>query len=119
MQLRIIRLRIRTCSTQPHGRGPRLNEKLNDAVCRTRHAGQVCFRSYLKDRIWAQGSAYASRLRCDKQGGTKFPRKAGFPIWLIFICGSQPASPPRWIEELKRGPNVEIGLKDIFEMTSS
>ena len=48
-------------------------------------------RSHLKKRIWAQD-----------QGGAKF----------------QSADILRYFEDLKRGPNVEIGFKDFFEIAS-
>jgi hypothetical protein len=48
-------------------------------------------RSHLKNRILAQG-----------QGGTEF----------------QPADILKYFEDLKRGPNTEIGTKDFFEMAS-
>jgi hypothetical protein len=46
-------------------------------------------RSHLKDRILVQG-----------QGGSRF----------------QPAGILKYVEDLKRGPNAEIGLIDIFEI---
>jgi hypothetical protein len=49
-------------------------------------------RSYLKNRILVQG-----------QGGGEV----------------QPAGILKYSEELKRGPNTEIGTKDIFEIASS
>jgi outer membrane lipoprotein len=49
-------------------------------------------RSYLKNRILAQG-----------QGGTEF----------------QSAGILKYVEELERGPNTEIGRKDLFEMASN
>ena len=48
-------------------------------------------RSHLKNRILAQG-----------QGGTSF----------------KPTDILKYFEELKRGPNTEIGTKDFFEMAS-
>jgi hypothetical protein len=48
-------------------------------------------RSHLKNRILAQG-----------QGGAEF----------------QPAGILKYVEELKRGPNTEIGKKDFFEIAS-
>ena len=48
-------------------------------------------RSHLKNRILAQG-----------QGGTEF----------------QPAGILKYVEDLKRGPNTEIGEKDLFEIAS-
>jgi hypothetical protein len=48
-------------------------------------------RSHLKKRILAQG-----------QGGTEF----------------QPAGILKYVEDLKRGPNTEIGQKDFFEIAS-
>jgi hypothetical protein len=50
---------------------------------------QALSRSYLKNRILAQG-----------QGGTEF----------------QSADILKYFEELKRSPNTEIGTKDFFEM---
>jgi len=52
----------------------------------------ITFRSHLKNRIFAQG-----------QGGTEF----------------QPAGILKYVEDLKRGPNTEIGQKDFFEIASS
>jgi hypothetical protein len=49
-------------------------------------------RSHLKKRILAQG-----------QGGTEF----------------QPAGILKYVEDLKRGPNTEIGQKDFFEIASN
>jgi hypothetical protein len=48
-------------------------------------------RSHLKNRIFAQG-----------QGRTEF----------------QPAGILKYVEDLKRGPNTDIGQKDFFEMAS-
>ena len=48
-------------------------------------------RRHLKNRILAQG-----------QGGTEF----------------QPAGILKYVEDLKRGPNTEIGQKDLFEIAS-
>jgi hypothetical protein len=49
-------------------------------------------RTHLKNRILPQG-----------QGGTEF----------------QPAGILKYVEDLKRGPNTEIGEKDFFEIASS
>jgi hypothetical protein len=49
-------------------------------------------RSHLKNRILVQG-----------QGGAEF----------------QPAGILKYVEDLKRGPNAEIGPKDIFEIASN
>ena len=53
---------------------------------------EITSRSHLKKRVWAQD-----------QGGTKF----------------QPADILKYFEELKRGPNVEIGFKNFFEIASN
>ena len=76
-------------------------------------------RSYLKNRILAQDSVFAEWLRRDKQGGAEFPRVAGFPVCSYFHCGSQPAGILKYVEDLKRGPNTEIGAKDFFEIASN
>ena len=55
----------------------------------------------------------------EDQGGTKFPRVAGLPISSNSSCGSQPADILKYFEELKRGPNVEIGFKDFFDRGSN
>ena len=44
-----------------------------------------------------------NRILVQVQGGTEF----------------QPADILKYFEELNRGPNTEIGTKDIFEMASS
>jgi hypothetical protein len=54
--------------------------------------GNYLIRSHLKNRILAQG-----------QGGTEF----------------QSAGILKYVEDLKRGPNTEIGQKDFFEIASS
>jgi rSAM/selenodomain-associated transferase 2/rSAM/selenodomain-associated transferase 1 len=58
----------------------------------SRHINPSVFRSHLKNRILAQG-----------QGGTEF----------------QPAGILKYVEDLKRGPNTEIGEKDFFEIASN
>jgi hypothetical protein len=58
---------------------------------RLQHKNPTVFRSHLKNRILAQG-----------QGGTEF----------------QPAGILKYVEDLKRGPNTEIGQKDFFEIAS-
>jgi hypothetical protein len=64
-------------------------------------------RNHLKKRAWAQD-----------QGGIKFPRVAGLPIGSNPGCGSQPADILVYFEELKRGPNADVGFKNFFEMVS-
>ena len=55
----------------------------------------------------------------NRQGGTKFPRIAGLPICSNSSFGSQLADILKYFEGLKRGPNVEIGFKDFFDMSSN
>jgi rSAM/selenodomain-associated transferase 2/rSAM/selenodomain-associated transferase 1 len=59
---------------------------------RLHYKNSTVFRSHLKNRVLAQG-----------QGRTEF----------------QPAGILKYVEELKRGPNTEIGKKDFFEIASN